>query len=324
MTPIAVAVVSYNTCDVLRACLDSVVSDAADVELVVADNGSTDGRLEMVRREFPRARLLVDRSNPGYGAAANAAVAACEAAYVLLLNSDTVLRAGTIAALAAYLDAHPRVGIVGPRLLNPDGSLQRSCFPWIGTFRYFFEKSALARTAARIPPLRDRLFIRWSSHERARHVPWVLGAALAIRRSAFDQVGGFDPSFFMYGEEVDLAYRLSRTGWQIHFAPVADIVHVGGVSTARLPVAMSVQQTLSSLHFYRRHYSPRHVRALTFSLRTAARLRLVRARWGAAVGANSTVRNVRRAELQRQSEIVRLAWAAVGDQRTNTPGDAGA
>src|SRR5262249_11131009 len=150
--------------------------------------------------------------------------------YVLLLNSDTLLAPGALAALAQYLDAHPRAAIAGPRLRNADGSLQPSCHPFLGTMQSFLEKSVVARALARLPVVRDHYLLVNSSHAAPRVVPWVLGAALAIRRSAFDQVGGFDESFFLYAEEVDLCYRLKAAGWEVHFAPVTDVVHVGGAS----------------------------------------------------------------------------------------------
>lgn len=204
--PMAVAVVCHNTRDDLRACLESLRSEAP-AEVVVADNGSTDGSAAMVRSEFPEVRLLVDEGNPGYGAAANRAVAATVSPYVLLLNADTRVTPGALRALAAFLDAHPRAGVAGPRLVNPDGTLQVSCFPFIGTLRLMLEKTPAARWLARVPALRDRWLLSHSLHDRPREVPWVLGAALALRREAFAAVGGFDPAFFMYAEEIDLCQK---------------------------------------------------------------------------------------------------------------------
>lgn len=275
--PVAVAVVSYNTLDDLRTCLERVRSEAPG-EVVVADNGSTDGSAALVGDEFPEVRLLVDESNPGFGAAANRAVAATSSPYVLLLNADTRVTPGTLRALAAYLDGHPRAGVAGPRLVNPDGTLQVSCFPFIGTLRLMLEKTPAARWLARVPPLRDRWLLSHSSHDRPRVVPWVLGAALALRREAFEAIGGFDPSFFMYAEEIDLCWRLDEAGWEVHFAPVATVVHVGGASTGQQRPQMAVRQVASSKRFYRRHYSPLRVWALETMIGAAMLGRLVRDR----------------------------------------------
>jgi GT2 family glycosyltransferase len=250
---VSVAVISYNTRDILRRCLASVLTEHPH-ELVVADNGSSDGSIEMVRSEFPSARLIVDASNPGYGAASNRAIAECTGPFVLLLNADTIVRAGTLSALLRYMDSHPRVGLAGPRLLNADGSLQRSCYAFPSTTFLLVEHSPARALAALVPSARKHFFIGWP-HDRARAVPWVLGAALMIRRDAFDAVGGFDPSFHMYYEEVDLAYRMAASGWETHFAPVADVTHLGGASTSAVWLPMKVRNFRSLVQFGATHFS---------------------------------------------------------------------
>lgn len=277
MSLCAVAVVSFNTRDLLRSLLQTVRSESP-VEVVVVDNGSTDGTAGMVREEFPEVRLLVDPENPGYGAAANRAIAATSAPYVLLLNGDTRLMPGALAALADHLDRHPRTGLAGPRLVNAKGHPQPSCFPFLGTFRLALEKSPLGRWLARVPALRERWLLLHGPHDRPRTVPWVLGSALAIRREAFEAVGGFDPGFFLYAEEVDLCYRLWQAGWEVGFTPAATVVHVGGASTAPLRGTMEVRRVESARRFYRRHYSPARVAVLEAAIRTARAARRVRDR----------------------------------------------
>lgn len=251
MSRIGVAVVSHNTCALLRACLASAQADGA-AEIVVVDTGSADDSVAMVRAEFPGATLLEAPGNVGYGAAANLALSRCTAGFVLLLNADTVLHPGALAALAHHLACHPEVAIVGPRLLNPDGTLQPSCFPFPGTAGWLVENDPLVRLAGLLPPLRRRL-LHFSPPTVATRVPWVLGAALAIRRQAFEQVGGFDPAFFMYFEEVDLCRRLRDAGWEIHHQPAARSTHVGGASTRQVQARMRVAHHRSALRYYRRH-----------------------------------------------------------------------
>ena len=264
---VAVAVISFNTRDILHDCLATVMAESPR-EVVVVDNGSTDGSIEMVRRDFPDVRLVVDESNPGYGAACNRAVAECSAPYVFLLNSDTLLRRGTLDALRDYMESHPRVALAGPRLLNADGSLQPSCFAFPSATFLVVEHSSLRPLARAIPPMRRHFFIGWP-HDAARRVPWVMGAALLVRRSAYEQVGGFDPSFHMYCEEVDLAYRLATAGWETHFAPVADVTHLGGASTSQRWQPMRVRYFRSLVQFCATHHP------LRSALRTAATLRLM-------------------------------------------------
>jgi GT2 family glycosyltransferase len=269
MHRLAIAIVNYNTVDDLRDCLATAREARAD-EIVLKDNGSTDGSVEMVEREFPEVRVLASRDNPGYGAASNQALAACRAPYVLLLNSDILLARDTLDVLADHLDAHPRAGLVGPRLHNSDGTLQRSAHG-------FPRPLTLRPIVRRIPRLRDRSLLTWP-HRSPRVVQWVKGCALAIRRSAFDAVGGFDPRFFMYFEETDLCYRMIEAGWEIHFTPRTAIVHKGGTSTAQARAAMAVQFYASMRQFYRRHYPPADLRRLDAVLRVQSGFALLRDR----------------------------------------------
>jgi GT2 family glycosyltransferase len=272
MSKMSVAVVNYNTREQLRACLASVLADGAS-DIVVADNGSTDGSLEMLRDEFDGVRVHVDRSNPGYGGASNAAIGKTRFPYVLLLNSDTVLRPGAIAALCTHLDSHPRVAVVGPRLLNVDGSLQRSLHQFPSPLITLLDYSWVGRLVGLVPGVRA-LYVASDSHERARRVPWVTGAALAIRKTAFEGVGGFDRSFFMYYEEVDLSYRLLRAGWETHFTPAAEVVHVGGASTSQRRDALYTQQSAAAIPYRERHQSPLGVRLTKLALGFALASRL--------------------------------------------------
>jgi GT2 family glycosyltransferase len=269
-----VAIVNHNTCEHLSACLATVRRELP-TEVVVVDNASTDGSPAMVQRDYPWVRLYANPANPGYGAAANQAVAACPSNYVLLLNSDTRLQPGTLRALHNYLDRHLKAAIVGPRLLNPDGSLQPSCYPYPTPFHVFLEESTLIRLIRRTPGLRNQFQRTWS-HTQPRSVPWVLGAALAIRREPFEAAGGFDESFFLYAEEIDLCYRLGTAGWETHFTPDATVVHVGGASTRQRRADMALQFFRSLAHFYRRHYSGLRLAQLIVIMKTLALARLLR------------------------------------------------
>lgn len=279
MRKTAVAIISYNTVDDLRDCLTSVRAAGA-TNLVVVDNGSTDGSVEMLQRDFPEAVVHVNPHNPGYGAASNDAIAAADAPYVLLLNPDTLLQPDALTRLESYLDRHPRAAIVGPRLHNPDGTLQRSAhrFPRPATLRPLIR---------RIPWLRDRSLLTWP-HDRARTVGWVKGAALAIRTAAFQEVNGFDPDFFMYFEETDLSYRLAQKGWETHFTPDTVVVHKGGTSTAQHRAVMVLQFYDSMRQFYKRHYPRRRQRQLDVVLRGTAIAMLLRDRARLAVTRDAT------------------------------------
>ena len=273
MASIAVVIVNYNTRENLRECLAAVLLQATD-QIIVVDNASSDGSVEMVRACFPTVTLHDNVWNRGYGAAANQAIFSCTADYLLLLNSDTVVHTGTIQALTTYLNHHPEVAIVGPRLLNPDGTLQPSCYAFPGTLKWYLHYEVSGQLIRRVPILgkhQQRTF----PHTQPQAVPWVMGAALAIRREAFEAVGGFDESYFMYCEETDLCYRLRTKGWQVHFAPVATVTHVGQASTKQYRTKMAVQHIASRLLFYQRHYSTLRCRVLAVLMRGNVLARLL-------------------------------------------------
>ena len=269
---IAAVVVNYNTRDLLRSCLESVRAEGID-EVVVVDNASTDGSPGMVRAEVPEARLIANAHNPGYGGGANQGIAACESPYVLLLNSDTLLRKGAASALAGWLDRHPRAAVVGPRLLNPDGTLQSSCFPDLTPFNVLALNTWLNRPARLLPRFRPT----WRGTP-SQNGHWVKGAALAIRRQAFDSVGGFDESYFMYAEELDLCKRLRAAGWEIHYTPEAAVTHIEGASTEQNRHAMAERLFLSLEKYYRQHH-PGKLPRLRRVLKAVLLERIARDRW---------------------------------------------
>lgn len=255
MTGIAVVVVNFNTRELLRSCLASVLGEEPS-EVVVVDNGSADDSRSLVRNGFPGVLLLEGHGNHGFGAAANQGIAACRAPYVLLLNADTRVEPGALRELAGELDRHPRAGVVGPRLLTPDGRPQSSWFPEPTPFNWLALNTYLNRLVRVTPGLERRFRPVWSSNLPPGTVPWLKGAALALRREAFQSVGGFDTSFFLYAEDIDLCFRLRQAGWEVRFTPAARVVHVEGASTGQ-DRARSMARFYDSLaRFYRRHYPP--------------------------------------------------------------------
>jgi N-acetylglucosaminyl-diphospho-decaprenol L-rhamnosyltransferase len=236
---IGVAIVSYDAERMLGRCLKSVLAYTSSPVLVV-DNASTDGSPQLVSREFPGVDLVVEAENRGYGAAANVAIHRLGTPYVLLLNADTELTPGAAAALAEYLDRHPRAAVAGPRLTRREGAYEPSAHRFPTPRSLLVQESGLTRVLG----LGRR---EW----QAGPVDWVLGAALAIRRDAFVAVGGFDEEYFLYQEEVDLCHRLHEAGWEIHYAPVATVVHVGGGSTGERESELFAQFVRSTRHFAR-------------------------------------------------------------------------
>ncbi len=273
-TSMAVCIVSYNTCESLRYCLQSVSINNGS-EIWVIDNHSSDGSQEMVRAEFPTVELVEVENNIGYGAAADLAISLSNAPYILLLNSDTILQSDALEKLSEYLDKNPGVGVVGPRITHIKGTLQPSCFPMPTPLHIFFDISQLNQLFNHIPSIREQNYRTWS-HSHNRAVPWVQGSALAIRREAYDAVGGFDKAFFMYYEEVDLCYRMSNAGWGIHFSPVTEVIHSGAASTNQSRAKMELQYYKSLAIFYHKHYSGLQFLEMVLFIKCVAIARLIR------------------------------------------------
>ena len=281
--------------------------------VVVADNGADDETPRMVEREFPDVRYRNFADNPGYGGAVNRVHADLVAPYVVVLNADTELRQGAIAALGTYLERHPKVGLVGPRLLNPDGTLQPSCYPAASPWQLLLQESRAGALIRWVPWVRRRHLRTWP-HDSDRRVPWVLGAAIAIRLTAFDEVGGFDASYFLYYEEVDLCYRLEEAGWEVHFTPTAEVTHRGGASTSRLGPAVAQTFFASAARFQRTHRGPGSWLAFRAVVVTVAGAQLARTFVSGCIATRSAKRAARSATAR--------AWRAVlHDARTGWRAD---
>lgn len=275
MKPIGVVVVSFNTRDLLRDCLSAVLAQGP-AEVVVVDNGSTDGSADEVRQGFPEVRLISCPDNPGFGGAANRGAASCRTPFILLLNADTRLEPGALAALVRALESHPRAGVVGPRLLGPSGRRQSSWFPDPTPLHLLALNTWLNRLVRVTPVLRRRFRPVWARRVTAGPVPWVKGAALAFRRAAFEQVNGFDERFFLYAEDIDLCFRLRQAGWEVRSAPEARVVHVEGASTRQARAASTAHFFDSLARFYRLHYPPAWRRRLRWVVGVILWERLVR------------------------------------------------
>jgi GT2 family glycosyltransferase len=254
VTDLSVIVVNWNTCRLLEACLQSVEAARQDltVDVLVVDNGSTDGSLELVRERFPRDELIANASNRGYAAANNQAVERAGGRYLLLLNSDAEVETAALRTLVAYADDHAEAGVIGPKLLNPDGTLQ----PSGGRF------PTPASTVASLLGL-NRLTGRprygtGRNYSVPAEVDEVSGAAMLIRREVIDQVGGLDEGFAWGYEDVDYCLRVRRAGWRVHYVPDARVMHHWG-GTQRLAPAPTILKAIAG----RRRYFEKHYGRLT-------------------------------------------------------------
>jgi N-acetylglucosaminyl-diphospho-decaprenol L-rhamnosyltransferase len=262
MNDVSVVIVTHNALPWLEQSLESVRGH----ELVVVDNGSSDGTVAFVRERFPEVGV-VEQENRGLAAGWNVGIARTSGRYVLLLNADAWLHAGALDALVRCADAHPDVAVVGPRLRNPDGTLQPSVrgFPtlWRLATEYLFLRKLAPRSR-----LLNAFYGAGFAHDEERDVEVLMGAVWLVRREAIEQVGPADESFFLFSEETDWAYRFRKAGWRSRFCPEAEATHVSAASHQG-QLFDEIQR--SHLRFLRKHrgeaYAERARRLLRFSLR---------------------------------------------------------
>jgi N-acetylglucosaminyl-diphospho-decaprenol L-rhamnosyltransferase len=264
-------IVHYRTPAQTVTAAKSVAQTAPDAEILVVDNASGDDVAARLASEVPGARLFVEELNRGYGAACNRGARETKRPYVLFLNSDVVVGAGAMDALVAALDSDPLAAAAAPRLANADGSLQPSIQRLPTPWRIFCESAGLAALSGGRGVLRGHTKTR-EDHGRARAVPAVKGAALLLRRSAFEEAGGFDEGFFLYAEETDLIRRLADRGRRLLFVPEARVVHAGGGSGGDSLFGL-VHEGL--LRYVLKHHGPAAARFAGNCLRLGAAARYV-------------------------------------------------
>lgn len=255
MKGVSVLVISWNTRDLLAACLESIRQSNPDCveEVIVVDNASADGSSEMVERRFPEVRLIRAGSNLGFAKGNNLAMRHAVGSMFALVNSDALVHPGCLDTLADYLDQHPQVGLVGPRVNGGDGLLQRTCRHLPAVWNTFCRAVAL-----------DRAFGGWgifsgyevspAQHELLHEAEVLSGCFCLARRSAVEQVGGLDEQFFFYGEDIDWCRRFKDAGWKLVFIPNATATHFGGGSTSKAPLRYSIEILRATLKYWRKHH----------------------------------------------------------------------
>jgi len=258
MIDISICIVSFHARDLLRKCLRSIYGtvDSLSFEIIVVDNHSEDGTLEMLKNEFPDVRLLVNDHNTGYTRPNNQAIRESGGRYIVLLNPDTLVKPNAIAELFGFLETHPQVGIVGPKVLNRDGTLQKQCRrsearPW-DSFCYF---SGLSRLFPH-----DRRFagylMTYLDENLTHEAEAVSGSCMMIRRQVIEQIGYQDENFFAYQEDTDYCRRARLAGWKVFYDPSAQIVHYGGEGGSNVQPFRSIIEWHRSYYlYYRKHFA---------------------------------------------------------------------
>jgi N-acetylglucosaminyl-diphospho-decaprenol L-rhamnosyltransferase len=254
LSEVAAVIINRNTKEFLRACLASIFEQEFEggISIWVVDNGSTDGSQEMVLREFPGANLVWNDKNVGYARACNQGARNTHEPYLFFMNSDTVLTPGTTGELVDCFERCPDAGVVGPRILNDDASLQYSCreFPSI---KDAFLHAFLGLFNAQNPASVRYKKTDWE-HRQEIEVDWVSGCFMAVRRKTFKDLGGFDERYFMYVEDVDFCWRARQAGWTVRYLPTGDVFHHIGMSSQAVPARMVFHHHASMLRFHRKTY----------------------------------------------------------------------
>lgn len=267
---LSVIVVTYNTSEMTLECLRVLVTaiEGLRSEICVVDNASSDGTADAIRETFPQVRIISNERNAGFGAANNQGMNEARGEFFLLLNSDAFPRCDAIAVLIDFLRKNPRAGVVGPRVLNVDGSLQVSCYPFPTPGFAWLENLWLSHG-----------YSRWA-HDSVRRVDFVIGACLLLRRQVYEEVGGFDEQFFMYAEEADWQRRMRNMGWEAVFVPSACVTHLGGASGANEKATIN-RHFFDSLDIYqRKHHGVAGLISLRCAMATGCLLRALL--WAAA------------------------------------------
>ncbi|MBX3278359.1 MAG: glycosyltransferase family 2 protein [Acidobacteria bacterium] len=260
---ISVLIVSFNTRDLLRKCLESLASASGDVpqEIIIVDNASRDGSADMVEAEFPEVQLIRSRVNLGFAAANNLAYRQARGRYIVLLNTDAFLKPGTMRRAIEHMEERPKAGLGGARLFRGDGGWQASARMFPSPLNDLLILSGLS---AKYP--KSRFFGRpdrtWADPLEAAEVDWAPGAFLIIRRETLERVGFFDENFFLYYEEVDLCRRIKAAGYEIWYWPDLEVIHIGGESSktvehlqmSKTGLQLTLWRMRSALLYYRKYH----------------------------------------------------------------------
>jgi GT2 family glycosyltransferase len=252
---ISVVIVGWNARHYLELCLESLAAapPRRSVEIFVVDNASTDGSTEMIEVRFPHVKLIRSSENLGFAKGNNVAIRQCRGRYIALVNPDVIVLPGCLDSLADFLERNPKVGNVGPRVLNPDRTLQCSCRRFPTLWNNFCSATGLA-TAFKGSRFFFGEHMFSFPHDQTMAVDILVGCFSMVRREAFAAVGLLDEDLFMYGDDVDWCRRCWNAGWQVVFYPGAEAIHDRGKITAPYPVRFAVAQQRSVIHYWTKHH----------------------------------------------------------------------
>ena|SRR6185503_7160586 len=252
----SVVIVSWNAKAFLLKCIDSILRQASveSLEIVIVDNASADGSAEAVRDNYPQVKLIANDKNYGFAKATNMGIRATTGDYLFLINSDVVVSDECFAKTIAYMDEHPEIGMLGPRIVGQDGRVQRSCMGYPSLWDAMCRAVALDRLFPRSKLFGAHLLTYWN-HDETRPVEVINGCFWVVRRTATEQVGLLDERFFIYAEDIDWSKRFNEGGWKVVFFSEAEALHYGGASSANEPIRFDIEGQRANYQYWQKHHS---------------------------------------------------------------------
>jgi len=253
---ISIIIVNWNTKEILLDCLKSLTKQDISYknEIIVVDNGSTDGSQTAVRTLFPEIQIIENNENLGFAKANNIGILKSCGRYVCLVNSDVIVMENCLQHLITFMDSNLNIGISGPKVLNPDLTIQISCRIFPSLWNNLSSALGLDNTFKNVPFFSAE-HMNFFDHKSIRKVECLVGCCLMIRKAALEQVGLFDEQFFIYSEEIDLCKRFLNAGWEIVFYPDASIIHYHGASSGKDPLIFSGEQIKSQVKYWKKYHS---------------------------------------------------------------------
>ena len=254
MCDVSIIIVNWNTKEYLRNCLDSIhrAISGINAEIIVVDNASEDGSVDMVQSEFPYVKLIKNDKNLGFAMANNIGIASSAGNYLCFINSDVIVDRNCIKELIQYLKENRNVGMVGPMIKNPDGTVQPSCFGYPTLWKMFSLAMGLHRFFPHTELFGGRMIYR--NHDVARSVEVLIGCFWCVRREALDSVGMLDENYFIYAEDIDWCKRYRDAGWDVVFYPGAEAIHFGGASSEIAPLRFYIEMQKADLQYWQKHH----------------------------------------------------------------------
>ncbi len=255
---LSIVIICWNDLKVLPDCLRSIYEQtrSTEYELIVSDNGSTDGSMEYVRANYPQAKIVSNGGNIGYARGNNTGIAAASGQYVLILNPDTIIHDRALDKWVTWADQHPAAGAFGCVVLNPDGSYQQPSRPFPTLWRYWIVALYFKPLAHLFKSFVCDTYPRWDGRTEKK-IDWQSGCCVMVRGDLLKKLGGFDERFFYHYEEVDLCYRVWQSGHEIVSAPDVVITHLGGQSVGRFPIRFELEKFRNRYRYFYKHYGLR-------------------------------------------------------------------